>query len=226
VAEVRLPSGDRASPLTRYDDVKLALADPRFNRQLDVEGAARLTTEESGGIFAGPDKIPVEAHQRWRRLVGRSFTAKRMTALRPRIEARADQLLDDLVAKGRPADLVSGLAFPLPVWVICELLGVDDADRDRFGYWSATMLSISRYRQDEIDAATAEFTQYIMRVSADQEMCCGAGQCVMLAPEVFEQDEDDGLVIVLDADPVEPARQAKAREAAAVCPAAAILVQE
>jgi ferredoxin len=48
----------------------------------------------------------------------------------------------------------------------------------------------------------------------------------MLAPEVFDQDEDDGLVIVVDAEPVEPARQAKAREAAAVCPAAAILVQE
>jgi cytochrome P450 len=196
VAEVRLPSGDRASLLTRYDDVKLALADPRFNRQLDVEGAARLTTEESGGIFASPDKIPVEAHQRWRRLVGRSFTAKRMTALRPRIEARADQLLDDLVAKGRPAELVSGFAFPLPVWVICELLGVDDTDRDRFGYWSATMLSISRYRQDEIDAATAEFTQYIMDLIAVKR---ADPQDDLISELVAVADSEDGRLTEFEA---------------------------
>ncbi|MFC8224940.1 ferredoxin [Streptomyces sp. NPDC057287] len=62
-----------------------------------------------------------------------------------------------------------------------------------------------------------------MNISIDYDKCCGAGQCVLAAPEVFDQRDDDGVVILLDADP--PAEQlAAVREAAAVCPAAAIEV--
>jgi ferredoxin len=64
----------------------------------------------------------------------------------------------------------------------------------------------------------------MVKVRADQDVCCGAGQCVMLGPEIFDQDEDNGLVIVLDPEPATPELQAKARHAAAVCPAAAITV--
>lgn len=62
-----------------------------------------------------------------------------------------------------------------------------------------------------------------MRITIDEEKCCGAGQCVLVAPEVFDQRDEDGVVVLLDAEP--PAGQeAAAREAAAVCPAAAIEV--
>lgn len=64
-----------------------------------------------------------------------------------------------------------------------------------------------------------------MRVRVDREACCGSGQCAMIAPEVFDQDEDDGLVLLLDAAPPEPAHPA-VREAAAVCPASAITASE
>jgi ferredoxin len=60
-----------------------------------------------------------------------------------------------------------------------------------------------------------------MRIRVDEDKCCGAGQCVLLAPEVFDQREDDGIVILLDPAPPEPAH-ATVREAASVCPAAAI----
>jgi ferredoxin len=64
-----------------------------------------------------------------------------------------------------------------------------------------------------------------MHVRIDETKCCAAGQCVLIAPSVFDQREDDGVVILLDADP--PADQYDAaRQAAAVCPAAAIAVQE
>ncbi|MEK8143607.1 ferredoxin [Streptomyces sp. M10(2022)] len=60
-----------------------------------------------------------------------------------------------------------------------------------------------------------------MNVTIDEDKCCGAGQCVLIAPEVFDQRDDDGVVVLLDAQP--PREQhAAAREAAAVCPASAI----
>ncbi|MEV4581390.1 ferredoxin [Nonomuraea jabiensis] len=60
-----------------------------------------------------------------------------------------------------------------------------------------------------------------MNVTVDTDKCCGAGQCVLLAPEVFDQGEDDGIVILLDPSPAEPLHAA-VREAASVCPASAI----
>ncbi|MFI7130644.1 ferredoxin [Nonomuraea sp. NPDC050153] len=64
-----------------------------------------------------------------------------------------------------------------------------------------------------------------MKVIVDEVKCCGAGQCVLIAPEVFDQNEDDGIVILLEAEPAAD-RHAAVREAAAVCPAAAIQVVE
>lgn len=62
-----------------------------------------------------------------------------------------------------------------------------------------------------------------MRISVDVDKCCGAGQCVLVAPEVFDQRDEDGVVVLLDAQP--PAElHAQAEEAAQVCPAAAIAV--
>jgi ferredoxin len=64
-----------------------------------------------------------------------------------------------------------------------------------------------------------------MRVFVDPKKCCGAGQCVMLAPKVFDQREEDGIVVLLDATP-SPELHASVREAASVCPAAAIELDE
>jgi len=64
-----------------------------------------------------------------------------------------------------------------------------------------------------------------MHITIDETKCCGAGQCVLAAPTVFDQREDNGVVILLDADPPED-QYAPVREAAAVCPAALIEVHE
>lgn len=64
-----------------------------------------------------------------------------------------------------------------------------------------------------------------MDVSVDLDSCCGAGQCALVAPEVFDQRDDDGLVVLLTAHPPE-AEHDNVREAAAVCPAAVIEVRE
>ncbi|MET8862977.1 ferredoxin [Nonomuraea sp. NPDC004580] len=64
-----------------------------------------------------------------------------------------------------------------------------------------------------------------MKVTVDRDRCCGAGQCVLLAPDVFDQGEDDGIVLLLDAEPPE-GLHAAVREAAAVCPTGALDVSE
>jgi ferredoxin len=64
-----------------------------------------------------------------------------------------------------------------------------------------------------------------MHIVIDEEKCCGAGQCVLAAPDVFDQRDEDGVVILLDADPGAE-QHAAVREAAALCPAAVIAVQE
>ncbi|GAA5083251.1 ferredoxin [Thermocatellispora tengchongensis] len=64
-----------------------------------------------------------------------------------------------------------------------------------------------------------------MKITVDEAKCCGAGQCVLIAPEVFDQRDDDGIVVLLQPEPDE-AQHAAVREAAAVCPAAAIDLSE
>ncbi|OLF12741.1 cytochrome [Actinophytocola xinjiangensis] len=165
VAPITFPSGDAGTLLTRYDQVKQVLADSRFTRELSAPDAARLTDTESGGLFNSSmaQLIPQsgEGHLRWRRLINRWFTAKRMNALRPEIEAMADTLIDGMVASGAPADLKAKFGFPLPVWVICDMLGVPDSDRDRFSTWSDMILNLTRYREDEVAASMGEFFGYL-----------------------------------------------------------------
>ncbi|ASR39276.1 cytochrome [Prauserella marina] len=165
VSRVSLPSGDEATLVTRYDDVKQVLSDSRFGRALSAPDAARISDTESGGLFNSELSTTLpqsgEGHQRWRRLVNRWFTAKRMAALRPGIEAMAERLVDEMVEHGQPADLKAAVGFPLPVWVICDMLGVPAEDRDRFAHWSDSLLNLTRYTQEEVETAQAEFFAYL-----------------------------------------------------------------
>jgi cytochrome P450 len=165
VARVTLPSGDEAPLLTRYDDVKRVLSDTRFTRPVSADNGARISENESGGVFNSEmaTSLPQSGaeHQRWRRMINRWFTAKRMTALRPGIEAMAERLVDEMLEHGQPVDLKAGLGFPLPVWVICDMLGVPDSDREKFAHWSDALLNMTRYSQAEIDGAQREFAEYM-----------------------------------------------------------------
>ncbi|GIF25484.1 cytochrome P450 [Actinoplanes tereljensis] len=162
VSRVRMASGDETVLLTRYEDVRTLLADPRFTHNLSRPDAARIADSESGGVFNEAslvtDMTSGEGHLRWRRMMSRSFTAKRVNALRPRIEEIAHELIS---AVQPPVDLVSALGFPLPVFVICELLGVPADHRDRFAHWSDAMLNLTKFKQDELDTAAREFHEFM-----------------------------------------------------------------
>ncbi len=152
ITRVRTPAGDTAWLVTRYSDVKQLLGDSRLGRSHpDPEHAPRVSDSI---LFGGPmERYETEAadHAQMRALLTPFFSAKRMEELRPRVEALVDQLLDTLAATSPPVDLHEALSFPLPVLVICELLGVPYNDRDQFHSWSTSMADL----HDQVRARTA-----------------------------------------------------------------------
>ncbi|MGY1643300.1 cytochrome P450 [Geodermatophilus sp. SYSU D00703] len=124
--------------VARYDDVLAALSDPRLSND---PHHARDLAELLRGDFLSRSMIgsdPPE-HTRLRRLVSKAFTARRVEGLRPRIAEITGSLLDRISPRGR-AELIGEFALPLPITVIGELLGVPEADRDRFRVWTDEML--------------------------------------------------------------------------------------
>jgi cytochrome P450 len=134
--------------VTRYDDVvAVLLDDERFVR----DPALVFTPPELESFYEGPAEAvdflhthmlnkDGDEHRRLRRLVTKAFTPKMVERLRPRIQEIADGLVDGVEARGE-MDLVEELAFPLPITVIAELLGIPVADRDRFRLWSNAIMT-------------------------------------------------------------------------------------
>jgi pentalenolactone synthase len=129
--------GDPAWLVVHHPDVRRLLDDDLLGRaHREPETAAR--TGESA-LFGGPlgDFATEHAdHARMRALLQPHFTPRHMRALRPRIEILTRRLLDELAQNGPPADLHALVAVPLPILVICELLGVPYEDRERFRGWT------------------------------------------------------------------------------------------
>jgi cytochrome P450 len=143
VSRVALPGGATAWALTRHQDIRAMLTDPRFSsdrshpcfptlieRRQQLPDSLRLTL-----ISMDPP-----AHGPARRAVAGEFTVRRMEALRPRIQQIVDEHLDVMLAGPRPADLVKALALPVPSLVICELLGVPYDNHDFFQSRALTLL--------------------------------------------------------------------------------------
>lgn len=126
--------------LTRHADVSAVLRDPRFSaNNQNATSAQRLNLDEMGPYQRWFSRtllsIDPPDHTRLRSLVSKAFTPRAVLALRPRIETIVAELLDTATARGS-MDLIADLAYPLPVIVIAELLGVPPEDRDRFKAWS------------------------------------------------------------------------------------------
>lgn len=120
--------------LTRYDDVQFVLRDPRFAKEpLMAFLAARLGAIPPGVGLSMLDRDPPD-HTRLRALVSKAFTPRVVEVLRPRIQQIVDALIDRVESAGS-MDLMEDFAYPLPVIVICEMLGVPVEDRERFKTW-------------------------------------------------------------------------------------------
>jgi cytochrome P450 len=121
--------------LTRYDDVVAALRDPRLAREaLASFVAARFGASAPATGFSMLDRDPPD-HTRLRGLVSKAFTPRVVEGLRPRIQEIVDGLLDRAAGRGS-MDLIEEFAYPIPVAVICEMLGVPVEDHEQFKGWS------------------------------------------------------------------------------------------
>ncbi|MFE3525206.1 cytochrome P450 [Streptomyces sp. NPDC059161] len=135
----RVPTADAGDiwVILGYEEVRNALTDVRLSN--DVRHSSRWA--DDGGHAIGRNMLQTDApeHTRLRKMVAGEFSARRIESLRPRIQQLTDELLD-AIAPLAGADLVESLARPLPVAVICELLGVPAEDQEPFRVWSHDMV--------------------------------------------------------------------------------------
>ncbi|MFJ7206678.1 cytochrome P450 [Streptomyces sp. NPDC098789] len=156
---VRMPYGEPAWLVTRYADARLVLGDVRFSRAMASQHDEPRQSE--GRVDAGILGLDPPDHTRLRSLVAKAFTVRQVEKLRPRVRALTAGLLDELEAAGPPADLVDRYALPVPVAVICHLLGVPVEDRPRFRVWSDAALSTSSLTAKEFHANLEELRAYM-----------------------------------------------------------------
>ena len=146
VGRVAKTGGLRPFLITRYEDVKAALNDPRLLKDPRY-GEAELVAAGLGPVYFGTDGLLLGSmlgsdppdHTRLRALVAGQFTNHRTMALAPRIQELTDTLIDAFAPAGR-AEFMDAFAVPLPALVIAELLGVPGTDRERFRRWSQESL--------------------------------------------------------------------------------------
>ncbi|MFD7236578.1 cytochrome P450 [Streptomyces syringium] len=153
VHRVRMPEGADAWLVVGHDEVRAMLNDPRLSKEMRhaAEGFSLPF------VAAGPHMLNLDPphHTRLRKLVTKEFTPRRVQAMAPRVQEMTDELIDAmLAAPDRRVDLVDALSFPLPMGVICELLGVPSLDREAFRGWSNTVVG-SAPPQEKREAAAA-----------------------------------------------------------------------
>ncbi|MFJ4907080.1 cytochrome P450 [Streptomyces sp. NPDC093249] len=162
VHEVRVPDGFQFWLVVGHEEGRAALADPRLAKSPSVIGVRPPEEDIIGVHLLGAD---APDHTRLRRLVTGEFTARRVEALRPRVERLASELADAMEPSGR-ADLVDAFAYPLPIIVICELLGVPAEDRDTFRRWSHELVTPADERGTE--TAMKGFAGYLDELIEDK----------------------------------------------------------
>jgi pimeloyl-[acyl-carrier protein] synthase len=188
--------------LTRYEDVVAVLRDPRFAK----EAIAAVVAARLGRAPAAPlsmlDRDPPD-HTRLRSLVSKAFTPRVVEALRPHIQKIVDSLLDR-VAGANAMDLIEDFAYPLPVIVICEMLGVPFEDHERFKQWGLDIArgldSILLPPDSDVarrsDAARSALTAYFRELIAERRASPRADLLsgLIAAEEVGDRLREDELL--------------------------------
>lgn len=171
------PGMDGETPIwwiTRYEEAEAVLLDDeRFVRDPRLALSPQQLPAGLPDFFAFIDSNMLnrdgDTHLRLRRLVSKAFTPRMIERLRPRIREIADELIGRVSATGE-MELVSGFAFPLPITVIAELLGVPIADRERFRQWSGAMVSpaLAATELEQADALLGAFVEYLLALFAER----------------------------------------------------------
>jgi cytochrome P450 RapN len=189
LSRVRMPFGGEAWLATRHEDVRMVLADQRFSRAQtqgkDVPRTNPLIQYDASILGMDPPE-----HTRLRTIVTKAFTVRTVETLRPRVREIIDTLLDDMIEAGSPADLTQALAWPLPIVVICELLGIPVQDRATFREWTDLMLAIGNVDVSDMSRARDNMNGYLRELIARRRV---APTDDLLGRLVRAKDEDDRL---------------------------------
>jgi nocardicin N-oxygenase len=194
VVRVTLPTGDTGWLVTRYEDNKALLADPRFSRAAAARARApraRLASLEQDAVTT----TDPPQHTRLRRLAVSAFTTGRVTALTPVISRFVADGVDELVKSGQPGDLVQHVSATVPMRVICALLGLPEADQDWFRDRALVYLSAGGRAAEEVDRAGAELRWYLGDAVAERRLRPGDD---LLSGLVAAGDDDkltDGEIV-------------------------------
>ncbi|MFG2592627.1 cytochrome P450 [Streptomyces sp. NPDC048438] len=192
VSRVRLPSGDAAWMVTGYDEVVAAMSDRRLSRAaLREPGAVRTVSGED--FSDNPYNLlnqEGQDHTRLRRLIAPAFTPRKAELWRARIEEIAHELIDQLIAGPRPADLHNDFAATLPIWVICEMVGAPVEDRAKLQKWTDRLVSITAHTPEERLAAREESAAYVAGLIAQHREEPGED---LLSTLITARDDADRL---------------------------------
>lgn len=150
-----------------YQAARQVLSDPRFSREAATRPGGPVTNQAAANpeLLVGMDP---PRHTRIRALMARAFSPRTVEQLAPRVRVLVDGLLDDVAAQDKPADLVRLLAEPLPVMVICELLGVPDTDRAEIRRWAGILIAETAYTPEQIGAAVGQINAYLAELIAQR----------------------------------------------------------
>jgi cytochrome P450 len=197
VHEVTLADGHRAWLIVRHEQARAALGHAGLSKDMHAALArdGAVVAEGLPGPAFARHMLSVDPpdHTRLRRLTSAAFSRPRIAALRPRVQAIVDGLLDDLEASGDTVvDLVKGFAFPLPFTVISELLGVPESDRDQLGAWFTTLLAPSSAPEPpaEAVAASANIVLYLTELLARKRAAPGED----LVTDLVRAADQDGAL--------------------------------
>ena len=189
-APVSLPGiGGQPWLITRYEDVRAALADPRLAKDPRKLYPEWEPPPMQAMISLHMLNLDPPDHTRLRRLVQKAFTPRRVASLRPRVEEITAALLDEMAAGPAETDLLDAFAFPLPITVICELLGVPVADRDDFRDWTSVIISNDHAPQEFERAAGGMFGYFTSLLAAKRRSPADD----LLSALILARDEGDGL---------------------------------
>lgn len=161
VLRVELPFGGEGWLVSRYEDVRTVLSDPRFSRAETI-GADIPRTGPARTLPGNLLAMDPPEHSRVRRLVAGAFGMRSIGRWRPRVEQVVAELITAMTAAGAPADLVEHFAMPLPVTVVCELLGVPVGDRRLFQRFAEILFSTTGATAEEMAEAGSALEKYLV----------------------------------------------------------------
>jgi len=201
VTRIQLPNGEGwAWLVTRYDDVRMVTNDPRFSREAVMDRPVTrlaphfIPARGAVGFLDPPD------HTRLRRSVAAAFTARGVERVREKSRHMLDELVDEMLQDGPPADLTEAVLSPFPIAVICELMGVPAVDRQSMHTWTQLILS-SSHGAEVSEKAKEEMGAYFTKLIDDRSGSTGEDVTSLLGAAVGQDEitleEAVGLAVLL-----------------------------